>query len=78
MDHHRQHQPDRVYDEMAFPPLDLLACIVAAWPPFSVVFTLWLSMIAALGVGSRPALTRTCSRKASWIVSQVPLRRQMR
>ena len=35
-------------------------------------------MIAALGVGSRPAFTRTCSRKASWIVCQVPLRRQIR
>ena len=33
-----------------FRPLTFLS-IIATRPPFSVVFTLWLSMIAALGVG---------------------------
>jgi hypothetical protein len=34
--------------------------------------TLWLSMIAALGCGSRPARTRTASRSAALIRAQVP------
>jgi hypothetical protein len=42
--------------------LDLLARIVArrvdARPPFSALLTLWLSMIAAVGEASRPALSR--------------------
>jgi hypothetical protein len=42
--------------------LDLLACVVAqgidADPPFSAPFTLWLSMIAAVGLASRPACSR--------------------
>ncbi|MFL5761092.1 MAG: hypothetical protein ACJ789_15335 [Thermomicrobiales bacterium] len=50
----------------------LLAPSVAARLPFSVVFALWLSMIAALGVGSRPACRRTCSRSAAVMCSQVP------
>ncbi len=41
---------------------DLLARVVArgvdAAPPFSALFTLWLSMIAAVGLGSRPACSR--------------------
>src|SRR5215831_18631185 len=41
-------------------------------PPTSVVLTDWLSMQMALGVGSRPACTRVCSRKALTNFSQVP------
>src|SRR6516165_8546795 len=41
-------------------------------PPISVVLTVWLSMPMALGVGSRPACTRVCSRKALTNFSQVP------
>jgi len=41
-------------------------------PPTSVVLTDWLSMHAALGVGSRPAATRMPSRKALTILAQVP------
>ena len=41
---------------------DLLAAIVAVGvdrrPPFSAPFTLWLSMIAAVGLASRPARSR--------------------
>ena len=40
--------------------------------PFSVVFTDWLSMIAALGVGLLPSDWRTLGRSASWTSSQVP------
>jgi hypothetical protein len=55
---------------------DFLARIVSAADPlFSVVFTDWLSMIAAEGVGSFPTETRTCSRSVSWTFGQVPSRR---
>ena len=43
---------------MAFASAQLLAAVVAPtarWPPLSVVLTDWLSMMPALGVGSRPA-----------------------
>jgi hypothetical protein len=42
--------------------LDLLARIVAgridAGPPFSALLTLWLSMMAAVGLASREAVSR--------------------
>jgi hypothetical protein len=45
--------------------LDLLACIIACWinrrPPFSALLTLWLSMIAAVGLPSREAAWRHCA-----------------
>jgi len=44
--------------------LDLLARIVAvrinARPPFSALFTLWLSMMAAVGLACRCARSRHC------------------
>ena len=46
----------------------LLAGVVAARPPFSVVLTVWLSIMVALGVGARPACSRTCSRRTSLLV----------
>ncbi len=65
MDHHRQDQTERVDDQVPLPTVHLLAGIVAARPPFSVVFTLWLSTMAADGDGFRPAAVRTFSRRAS-------------
>lgn len=62
--HHRQDQAERVYQDMAFTPFDLLARVVPPLPPFPVL-TVWLSRIAALGVGLRPSLRRTCSRSRS-------------
>jgi len=41
-------------------------------PPISVALTVWLSMLPALGVGSRPACRRTGWRKASLRAAQVP------
>jgi hypothetical protein len=45
--------------------LDLFACIVPvrvnAGPPFSALFTLWLSMMAAVGLASRCSRSRHCS-----------------
>ena len=58
-------QAQRIYQNMALLALDLLARIIAmridAGPPFSALFTLWLSMMAALGLTSRSACSRHCS-----------------
>ena len=51
----------RVDENVPLLALDLLARIISMGivsPPFSALFTLWLSMIAALGDASRPALSR--------------------
>ena len=57
------HQQALCIDQnMALLALDLLAGIVAmrvdTRPPFSALFTLWLSMIAAVGEASRSARSR--------------------
>src|SRR5579875_3968438 len=83
MNDHRQQQTEGVYGEVALASLDVLARDVlagvkAVGPPFCGVFTDWLSRIAAEGVGSRPSLTRTCSRRASWTLSIKPPSRQRR
>ena len=60
-----QQQTQGVYENMALLALDLFARIIAiridAGPPFSAPFTLWLSMMAAVGLASRSA----CSRHAT-------------
>lgn len=65
MDHRVQDQAQGVDQEMALLSLDLLARIEAVRinpaPPFSALFTLWLSMIAAVGLASRPACSRHCT-----------------
>jgi len=61
-------------DEVTFASFDLLAPVVAACAPFSVVLTLWLSPIKTLGSLSRCAAWRTSLRSVSWIASHVPLR----
>ena len=48
-----EQQAGGVDPDMPFAALDLLRRIPAARPPFSVVFTLWVSITAALGLGSR-------------------------
>ena len=65
-----QQQTHRVYENMALLTLDLsatsslslLARIIPGWidagPPFSALFTLWLSMMQAVGLASRSALSR--------------------
>jgi hypothetical protein len=51
-----------VYENMALLTLDLLARIIAVRidprPPFSALLTLWLSMMAAVGLTSRSANSR--------------------
>ena len=72
VDDDRHKQAKGVDHHMALAAGDLLTCIIAPGPPFSVVLTDWLSMIAALGVGSRPSDSRTLGRKLSLMCSQVP------
>ena len=61
--HERVHQEAlRIDQDMPLLALDLLAGVVARLvdrrPPFSALFTLWLSMIAAVGLASREAASR--------------------
>jgi len=60
-----EQQARRVYENMALLALDLLPRVVAmpidAGPPFSALFTLWLSMMAAVGL----ALRSSCSRHST-------------
>ena len=72
MHHHRQQQPHRIYDDVPLASFYPLASIIATRPPFSVVFTLWLSMMAALGVRSLPSTSRTSGRRVSWTFAHVP------
>ena len=57
-----QQQAERIYENVPLLALDLFACIVAmpidARPPFSALFTLWLSMMAAVGLASRCSRSR--------------------
>ena len=57
-----EQQPHCIYENMALLALDLLARIITmridAGPPFSALFTLWLSMMAALGLASRSSCSR--------------------
>ena len=72
VDHDSQQQPYGIHDDVAFATGHLLTSIITTRPPFSVVFTDWLSMMAALGVGSLPSKRRTFGRSASWTRSHVP------
>ena len=61
--HDRMHQQAlRIDKNVPLLALDLLACVVAgridAGPPFSALLTLWLSMMAAVGLASREASSR--------------------
>ena len=57
-----EQQAQRVYEKVALLALDLLARIIAmridVGPPFSALFTLWLSMMAAVGPASRSPCSR--------------------
>ena len=57
-----QQQPELIDQDVAFLALDQLAGIEAMrinrQPPFCALFTLWLSMIQAVGLASRAACSR--------------------
>lgn len=71
-----QQKPQCVDQKMALLALDQLARIKAmrinGGPPFSALFTLWLSTIQAVGLASRSACSRHLTYSASWIFSSVP------
>jgi hypothetical protein len=62
MDDGVQQKALRIYQDVALLAFDLLSRIKAGRvnraPPFSALLTLWLSMIAAVGLASRPASSR--------------------
>ena len=58
MHHHDEEQSQDIDDNVALAPADALAAVIAPRPPFSVVFTVWLSMIPALGSRVRPEASR--------------------
>ena len=62
MDDGVDQQALRIDQDVTLLALDLLPSVVAMRvdrdPPFSALLTLWLSMIAAVGLGSRPANSR--------------------
>ena len=72
MDNYCQQQPHSINDDVELSPCHSLGRIITTNPPFSVVFTLWLSIMAALGVGSLSSISLTLGRNASWIRSHVP------
>ena len=57
-----QQQAQRIYENVALLAFDLLARIIAMrinpGPPFSALFTLWLSITAAVGLACRPLCSR--------------------
>ena len=53
-------------------PVTFLAPSYPRAPPTSVALTDWLSTTAMRGAASRPAASRTCSRRAVSSFSQVP------
>jgi hypothetical protein len=63
MDDNAEQQAGGVDPNMPFAALDLLRRIPTARPPFSVVFTLWVSITAALGLGSRPSRSRSITTR---------------
>ena len=65
VNHERYDQTQRVDDDMTLAAKDFLPRVVPAIPPFSAVFTDWLSMMPTLGVGLLPTLRRTWARRRS-------------
>ena len=63
MDADGQQQAEGVGQDVALAAKDLLASVIAGRversPPLTAPFALWLSMIAVVGLASRPAFSRT-------------------
>ena len=50
MHNHFQQHSHRIHDYMSLSSEHLLTGVIATKPPFSVVFTDWLSIVAAVGI----------------------------
>jgi hypothetical protein len=65
MHRHAQQQAERINEDVALATRNLLARIkalrVERGPPFCAPLALWLSMIAVVGLASRPACSRTAT-----------------
>lgn len=63
MNNQIEHQAERIDKDVTLLAFDFLAGVVARWvnlrPPFSAPLTLWLSMMAAVGLASRSVRSRT-------------------
>jgi hypothetical protein len=63
MDVHGQQQAEGVGQNVALAAKHLLASVIAGRversPPLTAPFAVWLSMIAVVGLASRPAFSRT-------------------
>ena len=58
-------QAEGIDDDVSLAALDLFPGVEAAGPPFSASFTLWLSMIPAVGLASLPSCSRTARSNVS-------------
>src|SRR4051794_12442718 len=72
VDDHAQEQARGVDRDVPLPAPYLLRRIVAARPPFSVVLTLCVSTIAALGLGSLPSRSRSITTRWWRMPSHTP------
>ena len=65
MNRNAQQEAERVDEDMTLTPRDLLARVIALRvhrrPPFCAALALWLSMMAAVGLASRPSCSRTAT-----------------
>jgi hypothetical protein len=65
VDRDAQQQTERINEDVPLAPGDLLARIIALrvkrGPPFCAALALWLSMMAAVGLASRPSCSRTAT-----------------
>jgi hypothetical protein len=72
MDDDAEQQARGVDRDVPLPALDLLRRIVAAGLPFSVVLTLRVSTMAALGLGSLPSRSRSITTRWWRMPSHTP------
>src|SRR5260370_20540742 len=75
MNRNAQQEAERVDKDMPLAPGDFLPRIIALRvkrsPPFGAPLALWLSMMAAVGLASRPSCSRTATYRTGWIRSSV-------